>query len=398
MTDLIKVEEFTTLIQSAPDALSKNQKSISACNSTGQGILDTIEGEGMSDELDAQAAEYLKKVNITIKNMQSRRAPITQIFDRIRSVFTSDEKAIDPKDGKTIPGKIAYARDQYAALKRFEEKKRQEEALRKANIENEKVTYRSSLETGIQNHMNSYFADQSKQLSDLWSQLTLNSFDLKAKIIREWSLDYPLSHFNTFTKDYPTYYIDAITKGAIKADVFRGKYEKYVAQYRIDMDDLRQSFIDRLLSKKKELQEIETLKLQDQEAANSAEEQRKLREQEEQRQRELEQKKKEEEALRKRETDMQTAQMSSLFDSAAATVNAPSPVKVKATEKIKVLHPAAFLEIYQMWWMNEGQGLTIEELEKIHKKMIAFCEKKANKDDVRIQSKYIRYEEDVKAK
>ena len=34
MTDLIKVEEFTTLIQSAPDALSKNQKSISACNST----------------------------------------------------------------------------------------------------------------------------------------------------------------------------------------------------------------------------------------------------------------------------------------------------------------------------------------------------------------------------
>ena len=144
MTDLIKVEEFTTLIQSAPDALSKNQKSISACNSTGQGILDTIEGEGMSDELDAQAAEYLKKVNITIKNMQSRRAPITQIFDRIRSVFTSDEKAIDPKDGKTIPGKIAYARDQYAALKRFEEKKRQEEALRKANIENEKVTYRSN--------------------------------------------------------------------------------------------------------------------------------------------------------------------------------------------------------------------------------------------------------------
>ena len=39
-----------------------------------------------------------------------------------------------------------------------------------------------------------------------------------------------------------------------------------------------------------------------------------------------------------------------------------------------------------------------EELEKIHKKMISFCEKKANSDDeMKIKSKYIRYEEEVKA-
>ena len=44
------------------------------------------------------------------------------------------------------------------------------------------------------------------------------------------------------------------------------------------------------------------------------------------------------------------------------------------------------------------QNLTIEELEKIHKKMISFCEKKANSDDeMKIKSKYIRYEEEVKA-
>lgn len=116
-TELIKVEEFTTLIQSAPDALSKNKNSIMACNNTGQCLLDIIEGEGMNDEIDTQAAEYLKKVGITIKNMQTRRSPITQIFDRIRSIFTADEKAIDPKDVNTIPGKIAAARDEYATKK-----------------------------------------------------------------------------------------------------------------------------------------------------------------------------------------------------------------------------------------------------------------------------------------
>ena len=88
-TELIKVEEFTSLIKSAPDALSKNKNSIMACNQAGQSILDTIEGEGMTDTLDAKAAEYLKKVSVTIKNMQARRSPITQIFDRIRSIFTS---------------------------------------------------------------------------------------------------------------------------------------------------------------------------------------------------------------------------------------------------------------------------------------------------------------------
>ena len=43
-TELIKVEEFTSLMKSAPDALGKNQKSIANCNSAGQAILDTIQG------------------------------------------------------------------------------------------------------------------------------------------------------------------------------------------------------------------------------------------------------------------------------------------------------------------------------------------------------------------
>ena len=48
---------------------------------------------------------------------------------------------------------------------------------------------------------------------------------------------------------------------------------------------------------------------------------------------------------------------------------------------------------------NEGQSLPVEELEKIFKKMIGYCEKQANgKDQIHIQSKFIRYEAEVKAK
>lgn len=396
-TELIKVEEFTSLMKSAPDALGKNQKSIANCNSAGQAILDTIQGEGMTDELDAKAAEYLKKVNVTITNMKNRRAPVTQLFDRIRSIFTTDEKAIDPKDKSTIPGKIAAERDRYAALKREEERRKQQEMQRQANIEKEKGTYRFAIEQAINTHMSSYFAEQQKNLSHIWESITLATFELKEKSIRGWSTLYPREHFDTFNQDITTYYLDAQTKANIKAEILSNKYSAFSQQYKFDMEDLRQSFIDRLSSKKKELIEGEELRKKDAEAAAKAEAERKQREEEERKQRELEIQQKEHEQQQKAESSIQSAQMNSLFATAAASVTTRTS-KAKVTERIKILHPAGFLEIYQMWWINEGQNLTIEELEKIHKKMISFCEKKANSDDeMKIKSKYIRYEEEVKA-
>lgn len=396
-TELIKVEEFTSLMKSAPDALGKNQKSIANCNSAGQAILDTIQGEGMTDELDAKAAEYLKKVNVTITNMKSRRAPVTQLFDRIRSIFTTDEKAIDPKDKSTIPGKIAAERDRYAALKREEERRKQQEMQRQANIEKEKGTYRLAIEQAINTHMSSYFAEQQKNLSHIWESITLATFELKEKSIRGWSTLYPREHFDTFNQDITTYYLDAQTKANIKAEILSNKYSAFSQQYKFDMEDLRQSFIDRLSSKKQELIEEEELRKKDAEAAAKAEAERKQREEEERKQRELEIQLKEHEQQQKAESSIQSAQMNSLFATAAASVTTRTS-KAKVTERIKILHPAGFLEIYQMWWINEGQNLTIEELEKIHKKMISFCEKKANSnDEMKIKSKYIRYEEEVKA-
>ena len=389
-TELIKVEEFTSLMKSAPDALGKNQKSIANCNSAGQAILDTIQGEGMTDELDAKAAEYLKKVNVTITNMKSRRAPVTQLFDRIRSIFTTDEKAIDPKDKSTIPGKIAAERDRYAALKREEERRKQQEMQRQANIEKEKGTYRFAIEQAINTHMSSYFAEQQKNLSHIWESITLATFELKEKSIRGWSTLYPREHFDTFNQDITTYYLDAQTKANIKAEILSNKYSAFSQQYKFDMEDLRQSFIDRLSSKKQELIEEEELRKKDAEAAAKAETERKQREEEERKQRELEIQQKEHEQQQKAESSIQSAQMNSLFATAAASVTTRTS-KAKVTERIKILHPAGFLEIYQMWWINEGQNLTIEELEKIHKKMISFCEKKANSDDeMKIKSYPIR--------
>lgn len=396
MSDLIKIEEFTSLLSNAPTALEMNKNSIMACNAAGQALLDTIEGEGMNDELDVKAAEYIKKVNITTKKMYERRAPITQIFDRIRSVFTTDEKTIDPNTQGTIPYKIVQLRNKYATQKREEEKKRQEEAIRAANIEKEKVSFSTVFTNRLHEHYNNYFTQQSNELTRLYNTLTLNAFDLKVPFIKDFSLVYPKEHYDTFKCYIHTSYIDQQTKDNIAAEILKEKYHVFAEQYKFDMGDLRQSYMDRLPSKKKELIEEDTLRRTNEEAAKRAEEQRRLRELEEQRKIAEEQARKDEQRKVEEKQKEQVLQMDSLFAASAANVSAPA-TKVKVKERIEVLHPNGFLEIYQMWWMREGSQLPMDELAKIHKKMITFCEKVNNKENTKIDSKFIKYVEEVKA-
>lgn len=114
---LIKVEEFNQIMQSAPATLQRNQASVSACNQTGQALLDTIEAEEgiSSDELDATVSEYLEKTKITVENMNKRRKPLTQLLATVSKSFTSLESAIDIKSVTTIPYKLQQARNKYAA-------------------------------------------------------------------------------------------------------------------------------------------------------------------------------------------------------------------------------------------------------------------------------------------
>ena len=79
-TELIKIDEVKNILSSFPDIIGRNTSSVKKCNEAGQTLLDTIEGEGMNEAIDQAAADYLKKVSVTIKNMDERRKPITQIL------------------------------------------------------------------------------------------------------------------------------------------------------------------------------------------------------------------------------------------------------------------------------------------------------------------------------
>lgn len=122
-TELIKVEEFSSIMKTAPGMLQRNQQSVEGANNAGQTLLDTIEANGgMNDALDAQVASYLNKIKVTKDNMEARRKPLTQLFDQMRKVFTSLESEVDTKNMATIPGRLVDMRNKYAAQKIAEEK------------------------------------------------------------------------------------------------------------------------------------------------------------------------------------------------------------------------------------------------------------------------------------
>ena len=378
-TELIKIDEVKNILSSFPDIIGRNTNSVKKCNEAGQTLLDTIEGEGMNEAIDQAAADYLKKVNVTLKNMDERRKPITQIFDKVRSFFTSQEKEIDPKDSTTIPGKLVAKRNEYAKYKYEEEQKRKKIAEQKARIDSEKASYQQAIENNLLSYFNMYLTSKIVELQDIFTRLTK-------------------AHFDKFNEEEATYYISLETKKEIRRNVLQGKYEEFAQRYKAKLLSIRQDLIDRIPSKRKELAELEQLRLANAEAAAKAEEQRKQREAEETAKQMEEIKRQEEVAKQESAMKAQRSSIGSLFSNAAASV-APPPTNAKVKEKIVVLHQQGYLEIFQMWWLNEGQSLPVEELEKIFKKMITYCEKQANsKDQKHIESQFISYEADVKAK
>ena len=397
-TELIKIDEVKNIFSSFPEIMGSNTFSVKKCNEAGQALLDTIEGEGMNETIDQAAADFLKKVNTTLKNMDERRKPITQIFDKVRSFFTSQEKEIDPKDSSTIPGKLVAKRNEYAKFKYEEEQKRKKEAEQRVLINNEKVSYQQAIENGLLSYFSSYLSSKVTELQNVFSGLTYVNFDREVIGITVFQTDYPKAHFDKFTAEYATYYINKEIKAEIRKNTLLGKYEQYAQQYKAKISSVKQDLIDRIPSKRKELAELEQLRLANAEEAAKAEELRKQREAEEAA-KQLQELKRKEEADRQ-EVAMKTQQSSigNLFAGAAASV-APPPTNAKVKEKIVVLHQQGYLEIFQMWWIGEGQTLPFDELEKIFKKMTTYCEKKANsKDQTHIESQFISYEADVKAK
>ncbi|WP_289742052.1 hypothetical protein [uncultured Duncaniella sp.] len=385
-------ENVGAIVRNTPESFRKNQLSHDNCLRACENLLVQIKDNGMTDELDKTAATYLERTRRTVKAMTELRSPVTKLFDQVRKEFTALENDIDPTKAGTVPYQLQQLRNMYAAKKRAEEeaKRRAEEARRQADMAREQ--YRNACEDDYRQKFNDLIVTRINGLTDLNSSVNLDNYKAVYDTVAGYAVELPADWCPPSSVRMP-FNLTADESRNIRGDVMRRLIGQFAEQYRSEIGDYRQEILDKLPSKKSELERA--AKASEEEAKRIAEEIKKrdaaelARKEDERVARELEE-------AKKKEVQKAGAEAASLFDLSQATAQTYQP-KTKVTKKIRILNPNGYMQVLMMWWAKEGSRMTDEELAKIFKKQISFCEKVANKDGEFINDGSVVYVDDVKA-
>lgn len=391
---IVKPENIQTIVSAAPQSYRDNKMSRDRCIFAGQTILDAIAQQGMTDELDRQAAEYIERARKTVKKMNERRSSVTKLFDEMRKEFTVMENTIDPTKADTIPYKLQSLRNTYVAQKREEEERRRREELARQQMAQARKQMIQDIEDDFNQQFNRFLNSVINQLTEQDNALTLDNYDIVMDTVKNYPSTLPAEYLSNLCTSI------RIPSGITADEVRKAENEvkeriskKFTDMYSCEVQDNKDYILDRLPSKKANLERI---------AQANATEAARIKADMEERQRkdaaakEEERRRKEEEERAKAELARKQSEMETLF-SVQATAQGYQP-KVKVNQKIKLLNPEGITAIISIWWSKEGCTLSTDELSKMFKKQISFCEKLADKNGIYIEDESVVYIDEIKAK
>lgn len=393
---LVKQENIQKITTAIPQAFEENKLSVQRCNAAGERLLNAIESNGgrLNDDLDAQAAGFITKAKRTVAMMNEKRAPFTKLFDELRKEFTSLEGAIDPGKKGTPAATLQAYRNQYAAAKLAEEERKKREEMARRQAEQNRLKMRQDIEEDLKYQFQSLLNQSINRLSELDGSITLANYSENSEAIKRFSAELPAGWIESIHANVWAPAGVSITElKQAEAEAKQTLSPKFSEQYSTEIQDTKDYVIERLPSKKANLERI---------AKASAEEAQRMKaEMEARRQREAaeaeaERRRKEEEQKRAAEMERAATEAATLFDTQEAVMPS-APTKAKVAKKIVLLNPEGIVPIFSMWWSQEGSKLSVDELAKIFKKQISFCEKVANKEGTFIENENIEYVDDVKA-
>lgn len=380
------------IVMSTPSSFKDNKMSRDNCIAAGTLLLDSIRLYGMNDDIDCKVAAYIDKTRRTIKAMNERRAPVTKLFDRIRGEFTAMENDIDPLKPETVAYTLQQHRNAYAAKKHEAEeaRRRAEEAARQEQLA--RVSYRAACIDDYKLKFNEHVVKALNIITELNANVTVDNystvFDTVSAIDTELSGDWhPESSVRM------PYNLAAEESRTIRDEAFASLLPQFKEQFRFEVSEYRQDTLDKLPSKLAELQRMAKASADEAECIAA---ELKARDEAEQARQEQQRALREAEQARQKDVEKATSEAASLFSLSAAQSTGYTP-KTKVSKKIKMVTPEGYMQCFAMWWSREGCHLTPDELAKLFKKQVAFCEKLANKDGEFIESPAITYVDNVKA-
>lgn len=392
---LIKFEEVSSTLMQAGDILAQNTKLSLSAQKAAQFLLDTVEAEGMTDELDAKINEWQVKAKVALSKNNERRTPITQVLTRISREFTALENPLDSSKPDSLFSQLQKHRNTFAAQKEKERKAKEAEILRKQNLDKERIQITAEIEKQIRSIYSEKLLQFRTGVAKILSSMTLENFAEKSEKIKSIAVEYPRDKFNEITPSVFPVYLDSVELERIVISCRVKLYDELSANFRENMEVDKQAAIDELPSKKKELERL---------AKANAEEAAQIKAQQAERERlaqaklQLEQKEAEKEAQAKIEAEKALNNAQTLFDTTAQIAEINDTAKVKKSYVIEVADVAGWGYIFMLYYEKVGIKMSIEDLgKKSLNQMKKEIEKIANKNGEMLDHPSIRYVEDVKA-
>lgn len=395
-TEMIKFEEVSSTLMLAEPVLIKNRNLFQQADSKAKSLLDTIEAEGMSDEIDEEVNKWQVNAKKALQINYDRRTPITQILTKISSEFTSLENPLNPQKADSIFNKLQAHRNTWATAKEKERKAKEAKILLNQNIEKERISLRVEAEKTIREAYNKKLYAFKAYISKLVNEATLDIFKEVTIKLNDVKIEYPRDAFEKLECPLFSTYLSSEEVRTIAEETNRKLYLELSANFRENMEVDKQQAIDQLPSKKNELERI---------AKASAKEAEQLRmEAEKRKQLEADKLKIEQEDQAKKDTaklesEKSMGEAQNLFNAHFEMAEvATAAKKVKKSYVIEVSNVAGLGAIFMFYFEKVGITLDVETFSKKSlNQMKKEVEKIANTTSEMIEHPSIKYVEDIKA-
>lgn len=452
-TGLVKVNEFKELISKAPQILEENRLSCTRAKARAAELIEMSKVK-MDAVLDEQISDYIDKAKKTMSGMNIKRSSFTQTMTYVAKEFTSLEASV-----KLTVEDCQKVRDAYATDLALKEKEKQRLAAEKLAKENELIELKKYFSIGHANAYADFLLDFKTKKNAWFNALTLETITKSKAEILNFDNNLSDSMFNfkvadpSFVRVTKQEYYDLIH------DQVMSSCYACMAQFRTDISGFIRDMIDMIPSKKQQLDEIETARLEgirkqkeeaerqrrliiqaawDQRKANREADVLKKAELERiakdaelkaaadkianklaeakrksdalvEAQKELERQKEEKEKLDLESDKLRleaeaNAQIKASGERAGAMADSQAELftespKIKEGYEILIFNKAAYLLLAQFWFEKEGKELTDKKFEVMtFIRIKEFCEKWAIKNDEFVESRLIEYKPIYKAK
>lgn len=398
-TGLVQFQELPAIAANAPAILEKNTKRLQHVINKGQELLDTIEAEGMTPELDAACNEYLVGVAKLKVMANELRSPLTKMLTAVSKEFTTIENGMDKDNASTIPYQIQQHRNELARAEEAKRRKALEEEKNKRQAAEEAIDIKVRVELKVRERYNTALIAAKQKYIDIFNEF--NAVDQEADIKAQIDImptSYPRDKFELISVPITAIYISIDDLAGIIYSAKMALYDELNANFRENMEGHRHHLLDQIPARKQEILEIakagkaEAKRLADAAALRQREEQLRLEKEEQQRQ---------SDALKAAETAKQVgeAQLAFNTDIKIAEIMSEQTQAVKHSYEIKVLTMTGWMQIANLWFKQFGSKTSVDKMmtkkfESMKKdlEVLAF-----NGGERLADSGHLIYESDVKA-